>query len=1202
VQRVSHSIGGKDCLGLEPGQILDGRFVIDSLIGAGGQGMVFKLRHLEWNRDFALKLPLPHVVRAENSRELYLKEAEAWIRLGVHPHIVRCWFVRPVAGLPGLFLDLMSGGSLESKIQSHAIRPGEWDKVLQVLLQVVEGLVHAHSQGMVHRDLKPENLMVASDGRLCITDFGLVKTLSEPDLTGGVGGPLPSNASVTAGAMGTPRYGAPEQWMDPRSVRPTTDLYSLGVIMFELLCGQRPFDPPGLNLSPIDIIQRHIAEPPPHPLSVRDDIPPEIADLCLRLLAKAPEERPQTSQEVLNALWETLHSRGNAGHQRPSSMPTRESPDLLNNAAASLYSLGKTAKARELLLRGLMIESGHPQCLYNLLLLDRREGKLGREEAIRRLKRAKALFELALLYIESGQGQEAAEILGGIPEEAKSGLLHRLEGDALMYAGKFDAARGCYQKAAQQMPNDLPTRFRERLAEKRATGADGRVHFPKLGSILRGRSHRPSVRIALSPDAGALLALDESEVIAMPIGDSSALKRATRGMYAAPVLWSDAHGSVLLLQDRNAFEFWSLAEFRLLTRIAGHVLARDSKLRRVLALTGEGLIYFDRSQQQTTPLTLAPELKVSPQTLAALTYDGSGIGLVTADGRLSSLSVSGQCLPLAWPPAIENARDLRHLCIGKEMVAVTYRSSLLRCFCLQEKKVTAELELGFLPDSLECDQSGTVIVASSPKAHLILDKSGAVLTRGQGPVALDTDKSLCLVWVDSCLRLYQLKPFGHLRTWMETIPLPCQLQISRDGRRALSVDEDGEYRVWEVDEKSRVFERSMLMTPGQSYAEIIAGFEQYQQELGQAAVLYEAKELYASYQSLRRARAVPGFQQAEEALELQWALCRQLQRDGLEAIWERLFLPDTVAGQLSADCRHLLLARPDHVELFSLSGPRIESKLKIRPGYQPISAHLLSDSGVIIVFGVDGELSSYRADTGELKVTQKLKTGRLSRVQLQSELALIQSASGQVFPLQLRTAKMGEPIPLLERTLKRAYLLNNQQVLLVTHQGPLIANLAKNRSQPGSPVEPETNLQEISFCADCQRSKLRIVGFANGELVLAQQKSGRSLRTLKLENGAVTAAVVHLETALAVAVTDQGGLTLFDLSQGEVIDSFVAHADGVTDLTLTPDGRYLTTRSSSGQFRLWELSWTLSDRPGAREIPWLPGSALDKLGKFFRGR
>lgn len=1203
-QDVSHTGERKEGLGLEPGAVLDGRFAIERLIGAGGQGMVLKVRHLEWNRDFALKLPLPRVVRDERSRELFLKEAEAWIRLGVHPNIVRCWFVAPIGELPGLFLDLMEAGSLESKIRTKSVAPGEWDKVLLILSQVLEGLIHAHSKGMVHRDLKPENLMIHADGRVCITDFGLVKTLSEPDLTEGLSGPLPSNASVTVGAMGTPRYGAPEQWLDPGSVNPTTDLYSLGVIMFELLCGQRPFDPPHVGSNPIEIIQRHIAATPPHPLSVRDDVPPEMAELCLRLLAKIPGQRPQTAEEVLGEIARMLGSRGNP-YRRPSPIPAGESPDFLNNAAASLYSLGKTGKARELLLKGLMLEAGHSQCLYNLILLDRREGKLGRDEAIRRLKRCKAMFGLALFYIESGQGKEAAAILKAIPESRSSGFRYRLEGDALMYAGDFDGAHECYQKAAQQMPNDLATRTRQELARKRETVANGHVYFPPLGSILRGRCHRPSVKIALSPDAETLLAVDEAEVLALSVSDNGVLKRGKRALYAAPVSWSDAHGSVLLVQDRDAFEFWSLIEFRMLSRMPGRVLARDSKLGRLLVSTREGFRLLDPSRQLVTPLTFARELEVSAQMLAALTYDESGIGLVSADGRLSALNTSGQFIPLPWPPPLESCRDLRLLCLGRDIAAVSYRNSLLRCFCLSQRQVLAELELGFLPDSLECDKSGTLIVASSCKAHAIVDKTGAVLTRGAGPAALDPDKTRCLVWVDSCLRLYGLRPFQHLRSWLETVSQSSRLQFSRNGRRALSVDDEGEYRVWEVDEESRVFEKSMLMTPGQSYTEIITAYEQYKGELALANQLWESRQLHDCYEALKRARAVAGYQQAEDALKLQWALCGQLQREALEAVWERLFIPDILCGQLSPDGRHLLLARDESVELMEISGAKLESKLKLAPGFRPVSAHLLGEeagSGTVVVFGVDGELSYYRADNGELRSAQKLRSGRVSLVQLHSESALVHSSSGQVFSLELRTAKLSEPIPLLERSLKRAYMLENKQALLLTHQGPLLADLTRTTSRAGLPAEPEAMLGEVSFCADCQSGKLRMLGFSEGSLVVTQPKNGRPLLTVKGEDGAISAAALHLETALIVAVTAQGAISLFDLRDGSVLETLVAHAEGVAEFSLTGNGRYFTTRSTSGQFRLWELAWTLSDRPGPCQVAWLPSSTLQKLGKFFRGK
>lgn len=1203
---MSKALGDKGFPLLKAGQVLDGRFVIHDLIGKGGQGMVYKLRHLEWDRDFALKLPLPHVVRAEHSRELYLKEAQAWIRLGVHPNIVRCWFVRPVGELPALFLDLMTGGSLESKISSKAIAPGEWDKIVQVLLQVLEGLVHAHSMDMVHRDLKPENLMVHSDGRVCITDFGLVKTLSDSGLVEGLDGPLPVDSSVTAGAMGTPRYGAPEQWLNSGSVNAGTDIYSLGIIMFELMCGQRPFDPPDRPADPMTLVKRHISEDPPHPRSVREDVPPELADLCMKMMSKFPQDRPRSAETVLHELLSILSSRGQGRYQRPSPVPGGERPDLLNNAAASLYSLGKTQKARELLLKGLMIEAGHPQCLYNLMLLDRREGKLVREEAIRRLKRARAFFGMALLHMEGSQGKEAAAILSRIPEREKSGFLHRLEADALMYAGEYDKALASYQKAALAMPNDLPTKFRQELAAKRVVETGGHLYFPPMGSTFTGRSHRPVVKLALAPDAESLLVMDESEVVSLCWRQNKVLQRARRELYATPVLWSEARGSVLLLQERGAFEIWNLSELRMLSRIEGKVLAKDSELRRLLVLAKEGLVLFDRAQKQATPIALAPGLDPRGPIMAAFTYDQNGLGLLTPDGRLCAVGANAQAMPLPWPPAIEAVAEVRHFCLGKELAAVTDRNSLLRCFCLHEKRVTAEVELGFILTSLECDESGTLVVASSPIAHAVLDRHGRFITRGPGPLALDASRSHCLVWADSRLQLFQLKPFQHLRSWEKSRHDPGHLQFSRDGRRALSMaKEGGEYQIWEVDEESRVFERNMLMTPGQTYQEIVAGFEQFQAHFHTAGQLLQEGRLHDSYQSLCRAREVSGFHQNEDALRLQWTLCGALQREGLEAIWERLYISDTVSGQLSADSRHLLLAQEQAIDLYEISGPRIDSKLKLNPDFALISAYFLkdgTDGGLIMACGRDGQVAYYRADTGELYFQGRFKTGRLASVQIHEGLGLLHSKSGQAFSLDLSTAKMSEPIPLMERSLKKAFLLDDRQALVVTHQGCLMAELKKNTSRPGVPASQESIQGEITFCADCEEGKLRLIGFADGTLLMSQPKTGRALYAVKQESGAVSAAAVSLETGLGVSVSDEGGITFFDLTNGSVLDHFAAHAEGVADLSITQNGRYITTRSHTGQFRLWEVSWSLSETPGRREIEWMPTSTLSKLGKLFRGR
>jgi len=242
--RMEYERRSETLMGLRTGQILDGRFEVGTLIGHGGQGVVFNVRHLEWGRNLALKLPRPEVVQTKSSRDRYLKEAETWIRMGAHPNIVRCWFVHRVCNLPGLFLDLIAGGSLDDQMKQGKIERGDWGKIIEILLQVAEGLTHSHAMGVVHRDIKPENLLVRESGQIVLTDFGLVKAIgreAEPEFAEAAP-QLPSHSGVTGHGqyVGTPRYGAPEQWVKEASIGPATDLYSAGVVFYELLCGRRP--------------------------------------------------------------------------------------------------------------------------------------------------------------------------------------------------------------------------------------------------------------------------------------------------------------------------------------------------------------------------------------------------------------------------------------------------------------------------------------------------------------------------------------------------------------------------------------------------------------------------------------------------------------------------------------------------------------------------------------------------------------------------------------------------------------------------------------------------------------------------------------------------------------------------------------------------------------------------------------------------
>jgi serine/threonine protein kinase len=264
------------------GQTIAGRYWIERSIGEGAMGVVFAARHVSVGRPFAVK-----VLRGEmaNDAELtarFFQEARAAGAIG-NPHIVE---VSDVGRLPDgssyIVMELLQGRSLGGAI-SEVRGPLPLPRVLHLGAQIAHALAAAHAANVIHRDLKPENVMLvprAGDPEFVkILDFGLAK------IEGASGAPMTRQGAV----FGTPHYMSPEQGMGVR-VEPRTDVYSLGVILYEMASGQCPFQ--GRNMN--DIVRQHMVQPPV-PLSALGRgiaVPPAFDALVLRCLAKRPDARP----------------------------------------------------------------------------------------------------------------------------------------------------------------------------------------------------------------------------------------------------------------------------------------------------------------------------------------------------------------------------------------------------------------------------------------------------------------------------------------------------------------------------------------------------------------------------------------------------------------------------------------------------------------------------------------------------------------------------------------------------------------------------------------------------------------------------------------------------------------------------------------------------------------------------------------------
>jgi len=271
------------------GRVVDGKYRIDGFLKRGGMGSVYRGTHVLLNKPVAIKLIRPELVGSHDIVERFLREARAAAKLS-HPNIVTVHDLgQEPDGTLYIAMEIVDGQSLKDLIVSQ----GPWDpaRALRFCRGVASALSVAHRNGVIHRDLKPQNIMVYRDSEgnesPKLLDFGIAKTL-EPD----------SPALTSTGmVLGTPHYMSSEQAKGmPADQR--SDIYALGVILYEMLVGKVPFDDKSIP----SILVKHLTEPPRPPSSLRGDIPREVETLVLRCLEKDPEKRFQTADELGKAL------------------------------------------------------------------------------------------------------------------------------------------------------------------------------------------------------------------------------------------------------------------------------------------------------------------------------------------------------------------------------------------------------------------------------------------------------------------------------------------------------------------------------------------------------------------------------------------------------------------------------------------------------------------------------------------------------------------------------------------------------------------------------------------------------------------------------------------------------------------------------------------------------------------------------------
>ena len=268
------------------GKTIANRYEIISQTGVGGMATVYTARDNVLNRKVAIKVLKDEFTTDEEFVKRFNSEAQAAASLS-HPNIVSIYDVGNEDGIYYIVMELVRGKTLKQIITEEGALPWKWS--VNIAMQIASALDTAHKNNIVHRDIKPHNIIITEDGVAKVTDFGIAKAVS--------------NSTITAfgTTIGSVHYFSPEQakggYTDAKS-----DIYSLGVVMYEMLTGRVPFD----SDTSVSVALKHMQEPPVPPMEINDNIPQAVNDIILKAMEKEPMARYQTATAMMRDLSRAL--------------------------------------------------------------------------------------------------------------------------------------------------------------------------------------------------------------------------------------------------------------------------------------------------------------------------------------------------------------------------------------------------------------------------------------------------------------------------------------------------------------------------------------------------------------------------------------------------------------------------------------------------------------------------------------------------------------------------------------------------------------------------------------------------------------------------------------------------------------------------------------------------------------------------------
>jgi WD40 repeat protein/serine/threonine protein kinase len=1165
----------------QAGDVIDDRYQVTRLAGSGGMGLVYQVRHLQWDVDLAAKRLHSDALRSSARRRQFVGEAEAWVSLGLHPNICGCHYVRQLDGLPTVFAEYVGGGSLQDWIADGQFYRGSADavalRVLDVAIQFAWGLDHAHQRGLVHQDVKPANVLIdPSDDDIIVkvTDFGLARARAGAPVTvtGSVDG-APATSSVVVSRAGlTPAYASPEQAAGKKLSR-RTDVYSYAVSVLEMFTGGPIWE---TGVAAGRALAAYLAGGPVRPGPPA--MPAAVAGLLERCLHHDPARRPGSMAEIAAELADIYGQRSDGSYFRALPRSAELLADDLANRGASLLDLDRTADAEETFAAALRADPRHVTAVYNAGLLRWRSGVVTDEGL--------------LAEIETRHGDLEA------PWEARhlAALVHLERGD-------LDSAGSLLRDLAAERPDDRDVRHTARTLES-GQAVDARClgtqpipwhnDPPETHQRLHGIRISRNWRRALTGSSDHTVRLwdvHSGQQLRGLVGHTDRVESvdiSADGRYAVSTGW-----------DRTV-RFWDLATGDQLG-VASITPWRDGKgptqggsrwgawkneFNRIV-----GRDYWHTSGHGPGPDSLPLNVAASPVRLNA---DGSVAAWAEQDGRvqvwdvraarrlltldgyedldLVELSPDGQRLL-----SIDSGRDhavlaLWDLTTGKclwrhgdypggaasmwlrpdgELAAVLGGDQVIRVWHLGDRRCVRTLRLpaDFHPIS----------AALSADARFLLFGGN-----------------------DGAVTWWSLESGRCVRTFRGHEAEVSMVALSPDNRHAFSAGLDDAARLWRLPGE---FAAPTQLSRPRRYGELTRTEARLRTLVTAAGQATADGQVEAALDLLSQARELPGCERAPQVLAAWRALGDRAARTGLRGAWPAKILKGRIGDVYQG---------------------LISGKRTVDLGRSPWAGAMFKGSGRSVALTPDARLGVYSDADGRIQIWDLIEGMRVHCIEsgfgLVDEVRLTSGGRrivcrGEADKIKTFSVETGKCVKTLRvRDAHPAALSEDARFALVTdtvdgEDGHACAEISLWDLAGGHPVRafPGPKGRVISWWLDADGRKAVSADYDN-LLRLWDLDAGQCVLTVEPETEGIRCACLTPDGRFIVAIAAGtwdllpreelspdperllNRIRMWDAVTGECVRTFDPQPMGVTEIRFSADGRWLLSAGMSRAIRIWDVT------------------------------